>query len=54
MSEKVEVKTATQEVKKPTPAEIARKKREARALQEYKRRYFDYYDDIKYHGNEKW
>ncbi|MBR6750992.1 MAG: hypothetical protein IKM01_01940 [Clostridia bacterium] len=54
MSEKENQTPETKEVKKPTPAEIARKKREARALQEYKRKYFDYYDDIKYHGNEKW
>lgn len=50
--------TAQPEQKEKTPEQIKKeaqkKEKERAALRAFKSKYFDYYDDIKYHGYHEW
>ncbi|MBO7178520.1 MAG: hypothetical protein J6V69_05410 [Clostridia bacterium] len=55
MEENKETTVTTTPVKKtPTKEELAKKRAKERALAEAKRKYFEFYDDVKHDGAKEW
>ena len=55
MEENKETKATTTPIKKtPTKEELAKKRAKERALAEAKRKYFEFYDDVKHDGAKEW
>ncbi len=46
--------SASTQKKQLTPAEIAEKQRQLRETENFKRKYFEYYDDVKISHREDW
>ena len=55
MEEKKDIQVAPQPQKKVlTKEELAKKRARERALAEAKRKYFEFYDDVKHDGAKEW
>ncbi len=55
MEEKKDIQVASQPQKKVlTKEELAKKRARERALAEAKRKYFEFYDDVKHDGAKEW
>ena len=54
MEEKKEIQQPTPVKKTLTKEELAKKRARERALAEAKRKYFEFYDDVKHDGAKEW
>ena len=55
MEEKKTITTPSSSARKPlTKEELAKKRARERALAEQKRKYFEFYDDVKHEGAKEW
>lgn len=54
MEEKKDNSVTVPQKKTPTKEELAKKRARERALAEAKRKYFEYYDDVKHDGAKEW
>lgn len=54
MEKKEQPQAQTQPKKPLTKEELAKKRARARALADAKRKYFEFYDDVKHDGAKEW